>query len=337
MGYPRGGVLQQFRAFPTTQGAFVNSHSIRDGQQRRLFDGEIDVIPLDASVYSGMSGGPVSGARGVVGVLSGSYSEGGGIGWAIPSKYLQTLTVVGRRPQDMDWPPLTLMGRVWRNLRANVILNADAHAVFDQYVGEAETMARILGQMYELAGTVHLNFLAHRPFLQRVVDDASLRNDWDEASLFLNPTGSAAFSSFRGFLDLQSEYTESGRRLSVALARVTTWITSESGLPEARGQQLGQDIRRIRNQIADFTRGMDAYLKIDTERALQAVAALMQGLRETSGRAGAQARVQLEFLSAWLPAMEKYSSPRALIFVTQTVSANRQIARLFEPIVYEVR
>ena len=79
------------------------------------------------------------------------------------------------------------------------------------------------------------------------------------------------------------------------------------------------------------------YLGIDRDRILRATPALMQGLSETSGRPGDQARVQLEFVDAWLPAIEKYAGPDALIFMTRAVGANRQIALLFEPIVYEVR
>ena len=336
-GYPRGGVLQQFQAFPTTRGRFVNSHTIRDARQRRLFDGEIDIIPLDASVYSGMSGGPVLGPSGVIGVLSGSYDEGGGIGWAIPSKYLQSLTIMGSGPNEITWPRLSLMANTWRNLRANVILNAEAGAVFGEFTGEAETLARIFGEMYELAGIVHIQFLAHRPFLERVIQDPILRNNWEKADRFLEPTGSQAFSNFKVFLNLQTEFAEVGRQFGMTMARVTMWITHESGLSDRRGQQLGREIRKIRNQIADLTQGMDAYLGIDRDRILRATPALMQGLSETSGRPGDQARVQLEFVDAWLPAIEKYAGPDALIFMTRAVGANRQIALLFEPIVYEVR
>lgn len=335
-GYPRGGMLQRFRGH-ATRSDFVSSHTIRDTRGRRLFEEGIDVVPLDLSIYAGMSGGPVIGSRGVIGVLSGSYTEGGGIGWAIPSKYLQQLTEINQRPDEIRWPSLTLMATAWRNLRTTVRLNAEANQVFERYVDEVETVARILHELFEQASTVRLHYMAHRPFLQRVIADPALRNDWDAASRLLDPTGGQAFRSFRRFLDLSTEYAENGRRLVVSLASVITWITEESGLDDRRGRALGREIRDISNQLADFRQGIDAYLEIDTERVLASLPALAQGLERTAGNAGGQARVQLTFFDSWTPVIERYASGDALIFMTGSVSALRRLARLFEPIVYEVQ
>ncbi len=330
-GYPRGGLLQRFRGHATRTGV-VNSHTIRDDRGRRLFDEE-----LDAVIYSGMSGGPVMGPGGVIGVLSGSYSEGGGIGWAIPAKYLQQLTEVNRRPDELRWPRLTLMAAAWRNLRATVRLNTEASRTFERFVEEVETAARIFDEMYQQALTVRLNFMAHRPFLQRVIDDPALRNDWDAASRFLEPTGTRAFGSFRRFLDLSSEYADISRRLGPAMAGTITWITQESGLDDRRGQALAEEIREIRRDIADLRGGIDAYLGIDQQEVLASLPILRQGLERTAGRAGEQARVQLTFIDTWLPAIERYASGDALVFMTTSISALRRLAGLFEPIVYEVQ
>src|SRR5262245_26037978 len=276
-GFPRGGVLQTFRG-RATQTKFVDSHTIRDTRGRRLFEGQIDVIPLDMSIYTGISGAPVVGSRGVIGVLSGSYDEGGGIGWAIPLKYLQKLTQIRRRPSEIHWPRLTLMATAWRNLRTSIRLNAEANQIFEQYMEDVETMARILDELYEQASTVRLNFLAHRPFLRRVISDPTLSTDWEAANRLLEPTGSQAFRSLRRFNNLSSEYADTGRRLAVNLAKVNTWIRNESGLDDRRGRALGQELRDVRNQLADFTRGIDVYLGINTEELMAMLPALQQGL-----------------------------------------------------------
>jgi hypothetical protein len=289
------------------------------------------------SIYTGISGAPVVGLRGVIGVLSGSYDEGGGIGWAIPLKYLQKLTQTRRRPSEIHWPRLTLMATAWRNLRTTVQLNAKANQVFEQYMEDVETIARILDELYEQASTVRLNFLAHRPFLRRVISDQTLSKDWEAANRLLEPTGSQAFRSLRKFNNLSSEYAETGRRLAVNPAKVNTWIRDESGLDDRRGRALGQELRDVRNQLADFTRGIDVYLGIRTEELMATLPALQQGLERTAGKAGDQARVQLSFIDAWTTAIERYASGDALNFITRVVSALRRTARLFEPIVYKVR
>jgi hypothetical protein len=334
-GFPRGGELQQFRGHATRR-AFVSSHTIRDAGGRRLFDGNIDVVPLDLSIYSGMSGGPVIGPRGVVGVLSGSYDEGGGIGWAIPAKYLRSMTAIERKPDEFAWPRLSLMAAAWRSLRAAVRLNLRASEMFDAYVDGAESVLRLLDEMQHQAFTVRLNFMAHRPFLERVIASPALRNDGEAANRLLEPTGRQVSSAFRQLLNLQAEYAETGRGFSVSLANAIAWLTDESKLDYRRGAEIGREARDIRKQISDLRNGLDAYLGINGDALVAASAALIQGLQETGGSAGEQARVQLTFINTWQPAIDKYASPQALMFNARTASALRRLARLFEPIVYQV-
>lgn len=336
-GYPRGGMLQQFRGY-ATRSEFVNSHTIRDRRGMRLFKAEIDVIPLDLSIYTGLSGGPVIGLRGVIGVLSGSYSEGGGIGWAIPSKYLSAeyLTNIHQIPKEISWPDLK-MSAAWRNLRTTVWKNVEAGQILEQYLEEVETAARIFDEFYQQALTVRINVLAHKPFLQRVITDPVLKRDWEEANQFLNPTGSQAFRSLRIFLDLSTKFADIGRSLPPALARLITWINNESGLDQESGAEYAKELRKIRNQIQDFTGGIDAYLNINTQDVSAAFPTLMQELKQNKESVEGTVNAQLEFFNTWLIAIERYASGDALIFMTGSINAFRQAARLFEPIVYEVR
>lgn len=87
-----------------------------------MFDESIDVIPIDVTVYSGMSGAPiVTEDDRVIGILSGSYDEGRGVAWAIPVKYVDELLQKPPINRAIDgtfrWPDLTLMSRNWVALK----------------------------------------------------------------------------------------------------------------------------------------------------------------------------------------------------------------------------
>jgi hypothetical protein len=120
-GSPRG-LPEQVLFGKSTSSGFVSSTAISSASGRKVFARSIDVLPLDVTIYSGMSGSPVVSQTGrVLGVLSGSYDEGRGIAWAIPGKYLQALAAtppLNRRVDQMlSWPDLTLMDKGWVSLK----------------------------------------------------------------------------------------------------------------------------------------------------------------------------------------------------------------------------
>lgn len=120
-GSPRG-LPQQVIYGKITSAGYVPSTSISSAGGKRVFQESIDVLPVDITVYSGMSGAPVMSPSGtVIGVLSGSFDEGRGIAWAIPIKYLDSLMarpVIGKPASDtFRWPQLTLMATTWVGLQ----------------------------------------------------------------------------------------------------------------------------------------------------------------------------------------------------------------------------
>ena len=122
VGSPRGLPNQILFGRPSSQSGVVSSLQIRSSSGRRLFAEQIEVVPLDVTVYNGMSGAPVLSENDhVVGVLSGSFSEGGGVAWAIPTRHLIALTKFrpdGRRVDRVEvWPALTLMRANWISLK----------------------------------------------------------------------------------------------------------------------------------------------------------------------------------------------------------------------------
>jgi hypothetical protein len=154
VGWPRGGeksVLPGERI----SGGLSNSLSLRAANGERIFARRIEVLLLNVSAYGGMSGAPVISNQGVVGVLSGSYAEGGGIAWAIPAHYAQAAptAVLDSPASTVQWPSFDLVipDVPWNGLRG-LYRHDDAAArgfkEFGQALHEAETRLREYGEFY---------------------------------------------------------------------------------------------------------------------------------------------------------------------------------------------
>ena len=85
----------------------------RDSQGRPLLNGNVEVIPLDMTIYGGVSGAPlIDASESVVGVVSGSLNEGGSFAWAIPIAQVTALLekgATGRPFANYAWPEEALM------------------------------------------------------------------------------------------------------------------------------------------------------------------------------------------------------------------------------------
>ncbi|MCP3981409.1 MAG: trypsin-like peptidase domain-containing protein [bacterium] len=149
IGYPRG--IDQYRhpAWLTTT-SVKSSRTLRDHKGNRLFNDDIEVLPLDTTVYSGVSGAPVLGAGGVVGVLSGSLNEGGTIAWAIPISYMSSLKSMSRPPDKIEeWPELTLMAAGWRSLAKAWSIDSYAYRVVDQLNEDERNIQEALDDQWD--------------------------------------------------------------------------------------------------------------------------------------------------------------------------------------------
>jgi S1-C subfamily serine protease len=129
-GCPRGLPKQVLYGKGTSAG-YVQSTSISSAGGKRVFDENIDVIPIDVTVYSGMSGAPVITENNrVIGILSGSFDEGRGVAWAIPVKYVDELIQKPPINRVVDgsfrWPDLKLMSRNWITLKRSYGRSFDA-------------------------------------------------------------------------------------------------------------------------------------------------------------------------------------------------------------------
>ncbi len=86
---------------------------------------EVTLLPITTTIFNGLSGGPMTWNSQLVGVVSGSLTEGGSIAWAIPitADSLSTMEPINARPGKFTWPPFELMAGRWNNLRAEITVS----------------------------------------------------------------------------------------------------------------------------------------------------------------------------------------------------------------------
>ena len=115
IGYPRGmpNDAQISARTLKDQPVTASASPFRDAQGRPLLNGSVEVIPLDMTIYGGVSGAPLIDAAGsVVGVVSGSLNEGGSFAWAIPIAQVTSLLdkgTTGKPLANYVWPEEALM------------------------------------------------------------------------------------------------------------------------------------------------------------------------------------------------------------------------------------
>lgn len=80
-----------------------------------ILQGDLKIIPLDMTIYSGMSGAPLIDSSGkVLGIVSGSLNVGGSFAWAIPSVQVvsaleESKHAKGSALKDTKWEKLSLI------------------------------------------------------------------------------------------------------------------------------------------------------------------------------------------------------------------------------------
>ncbi len=142
IGYARGIPDQRFDGTVTQEGTWT-SEQIRDDAGRRLFAREgLQLIPLDLTIYSGLSGSPILRGGEVIGVLSGSLSSGRGIAWGMPLSYLSSMQTIERRASGMDkWPPFA-MTKDWATLRSAFRIDNERARLLDEYFAAVDDLVR---------------------------------------------------------------------------------------------------------------------------------------------------------------------------------------------------
>lgn len=145
-GNPRGIAHQSFFGHITSE-KFLSSHVVSDQNGKAVFNTEIspiDLLPLDLTIYTGMSGGPVIFENKVIAILSASYSEGGSLVWGIPAKYVHEkyLKRIDKNVSDMSWPEFKLLSTGSRSLEILQSFDASDAALLEQFFTEGEAFEK---------------------------------------------------------------------------------------------------------------------------------------------------------------------------------------------------
>ena len=98
IGNPNSITEQKFRVRFTSEKGTILSTSLFDNNGNSIFkigrEYDFNVIPVDLTIYGGMSGAPVILNSFVIGILSGSVNTGGSLAWAIPSSYCNQVSIL---------------------------------------------------------------------------------------------------------------------------------------------------------------------------------------------------------------------------------------------------
>ena len=336
LGYPVGAPYQLIRT-SATQPGFVQTGEYNNIRGEKLFAWNIQVIPLGAIVFRGMSGGPVIYKNRVIGILSGSYVQGGSIAWAIPAKYVSTqLQPVHLRADQIErWEPVRLMdASEWKSLRSMVRVNPAAAAVSDEVSNSVEALAENYSQLYKEAIQTGQDIKAYQPMLERVATDSSLANEGKTSNNLMEQAG-VLFESIKKFEDLSDEAGKQGQETAQEMIKLGMWIADQSHVDEKTGKALADKMTSITDEHRDMTDGIDGYLGVDRQTVTQVGKKFTVTTIKSRTLAG-EARAFLQFLDAWSAIVNAYSSPRALNFMSADISMKRRIVELLEPVVYQM-
>jgi len=335
-GYPVGAPYQLIRT-SATQPGFVQTSDYNNIRGERLFAWNVQVIPLGAIVFSGMSGGPVIYRNRAIGIVSGSYVQGGSIAWAIPAKYVSTqLQPVQLKADQIErWEPVRLMdASAWKSLRSMVRMNPAAAAVSDEVSNGVEALAETYSELYKQAMQTQQDINAYQPILERVATASSLDND-AKTSNELMEQASGLFESMEKCENLSDQAGKQGQEMAQEMIKLGMWIADQSHVDERTGKALAKRMTSIADEHKDMTQGIDAYVGVDSQTVAQVGRKFTVTTIKSRTLAG-EARAFLQFLDAWSAVVNAYSSPRALLFMSADISMKRRIVQLLEPLVYQM-
>jgi hypothetical protein len=128
IGHPFSFKYQTFQA-RATQDGFADSLRLINSSGNGIFSKSTPIIPLDLTIYNGMSGGPIINAGGnVIGMLSGSFNVGGSLAWGIPSN--QIIPLIMPMPSTRTdlakvvWRPIDSLSTEFRGFAISKALNS---------------------------------------------------------------------------------------------------------------------------------------------------------------------------------------------------------------------
>ena len=158
IGHPRGIPFQRFIGTLISENIYLDSLALTNENHEFIFSESIQIIPIDVTNYSGLSGAPVLQDGKAIGIFSGSLNEGGGIGWAIPNRYMRELNEKHsnmKRPSEIkEWDSLYFLNENLRGFMGgvrNVKVDSRAQAALDRYITSVKELEGIYSKLQNSA------------------------------------------------------------------------------------------------------------------------------------------------------------------------------------------
>jgi len=205
IGSPRGLPIQIMFGKSTSTG-LISSENVNSSNRTAIFNQNIDqinILPIDMTIYSGLSGAPILNEEDkLVGLLSGSYNEGRGIAWAIPAEYIEELMKAGLKPESVSpsfsWPPFLLMSTSWRSLKRSY-----EQAFTPKHIQKLEVLEGILARIQGVwIGDTPSTEVVYK---DRIADDKCVKKSKNNHLLTIDEIDYDA-PAIQGSLRLESEY-----------------------------------------------------------------------------------------------------------------------------------
>ena len=337
IGYPRG-LPNQFVRAHSTSSSLISSLALKNSRGRRLFATDLEVLPLDVTVYSGMSGAPVITPYGVAGVLSGSFDEGGAIAWMLPTKHRRSLRSFDRMVgQISQWPRFGLMLEGgFRSLRRQTRVDSTGERLLEAYLDSVETYSSTGERLGSAATKLKSQIMVSRNFFKILLTDDRVTKDKQTVQSFLK-------FPFRRFQEELDAYGKAHEAFSGNLQEfgnrgfeLVQWVENRANYDREAQTYLAS----IEREFTDFD--PRAYYQRVGAGPEQVTSGVTQFSVVVAGMSGGYSRENIRlFARGMLDLMRTleshavaHASPRAFSVMRQTVANYRRIATAFEPVVY---
>lgn len=337
IGYPRG-LPTQVIAARSTSGKLLSSFSLRNEKGQRLFRQDIEILPLDATIYSGMSGAPVLSENEVLGILSGSLAEGGTIAWMIPTLHLDTLVRLVKRPQDVStWPAFDLMAGGFRSLSRSYRVDSQAERLLETFIDEVERYAEAGTQIGTGAAMLLAQIAVTRPMFQMFLTDPELSRNAETAEDYLEYPFNAFVTALGPYGEAHTNFGHASQAMANSAFDLLHWAESIAASDPVVSKHLQVADQRIRS--SGVTGRYYQTIGSNPDRLGPALARfgatvskLETGFSTASGRQAVTGI--LAFQNDIEPEVAIHASPHAMLEMRRLVATYRGIAKDFEPIVY---
>lgn len=335
LGNPLGLFGQSIEAIATSRG-LVSSDAIRSTDGRRLFRTKMSVIPIDATIFQGMSGAPVIAGDGVIGVLSGSISEGGTIGWAIPIRYLSELKPIDLRVSEIRmWPDLSAMRSAFRGSTRRFVVSRIGEEHLERCMDRVSRLSRASDQLHRRASKLVASI---RHFKRRVhivsgTDGQSLEGVRE----FLRPSVESMERSLSSFKLALDHYADSLQLAISGVVDLSTWATRESSIGESELEPVGILLEQTNLSYHDLNLLFHETIGVSESDFREVLAGAFRSTGALSDDPEVRQR-QLRKISEFLNAVEgivgRYTTPESLEYLRAQVAKFRGITAAFSSVVY---